>query len=152
MKEILRPLERNSIGKCTAWDSSSTESNDLYSMHSPGGCTTRAVLIAWVLSLRRAKMHPSESQVIFLKFESKSVGHQFIYVMYKGSYIFRQFNYIRAVIYRILTINSKFTCRFIPMEVHPHDSVQMLNYYMFPQKATMLPLVPPWQDLSEVPT
>ena len=49
---------RNSIGKCTAWDSSSTESNDLYSMHSPGGCTTREVLIAWVLSLRRAKMHP----------------------------------------------------------------------------------------------
>ena len=53
---------RNSIGKCTAWDSSSTESNDLYSTDSPGSCATRAVLIARVLSFRGAKMHLSESQ------------------------------------------------------------------------------------------
>ena len=63
---------RNSIGKCTAWDSSNTESNNLYSTGSPGSCVTRAVLIARVLSFRGAKMHLSESQAIFLKFESKS--------------------------------------------------------------------------------
>ena len=41
-------------------------------IHQVASCATRAVLIAWVLSLRGAKMHLSESQAIFLKFESKS--------------------------------------------------------------------------------
>ena len=31
---------KNSIGKCTAWDPSSTESKDLYSTDSPGNCAT----------------------------------------------------------------------------------------------------------------
>ena len=63
---------RNSVGKCTAWDSSSTESNDLYSTESPGSCATRAVLIVRVVSLSGAKMHRSESQCMFLKFNIKS--------------------------------------------------------------------------------
>ena len=58
---------RNSIGKCTAWDSSSTVSNNLYSTDSPGSRATRTVLIARVLSFMGAKMHLSESQAIFLK-------------------------------------------------------------------------------------
>ena len=33
------------MGKCTAWDSSSTESSELYSTGSPGNCATKAVLI-----------------------------------------------------------------------------------------------------------
>jgi len=61
---------KNSMGKCPASDSSSTESNDLYSTGSPGNCVTKAVLIVQVVSLRGAKMHHSESQAIFLKFES----------------------------------------------------------------------------------
>ena len=63
---------RNSMGKCTASDSSSTESSDRYSTDSPGNCATNVALIVRVVSLRGAKMHRSESQVIFLKFESKS--------------------------------------------------------------------------------
>ena len=63
---------RNSMGKCTAWDSSSTESSDLYSTVSPGNYATNVALIVRVVSLSRAKMHCSESQVIFMKFESKS--------------------------------------------------------------------------------
>ena len=63
---------RNSMGKCTAWDSSSTEYSDLYSTVSPGNYATNVALIVQVVSLSGAKMHPSESQVIFLKFESKS--------------------------------------------------------------------------------
>ena len=31
--------------KCTAWDSSSTESKDLYSTDSPGNCATNVALI-----------------------------------------------------------------------------------------------------------
>jgi len=74
VKEILRSLKslKNSIGKCTASDSSSTESNNLYSTGSPGNCATKAVLIVRVVSLRGAKMLHSESQAIFLKLESKS--------------------------------------------------------------------------------
>ena len=60
------------MGKCTAWDSSSTESRDLSSTGSPGNCATKAVLIVRVVSLSGAKMHRSESQAIFLKLESKS--------------------------------------------------------------------------------
>ena len=63
---------KNSMGKCTAWDSSSTESNDLYSTDSPGNCATNVALMARVVSLSGAKMHRSESQAIFLKLESKS--------------------------------------------------------------------------------
>ena len=55
-------------------------------------------------------MRLSESHAIFLKFESKS-GYsytldtdQFICVAYKGSYTFRQLNYIRTGVYWILTI------------------------------------------------
>jgi len=43
---------KNSMGKCTAWNSSSTESNDLYSTGSPDNCATKAVLRVWVVSLR----------------------------------------------------------------------------------------------------
>ena len=43
---------KNSIGNWTAWDSSGTESKDLYSTQSPGNCSTSAVLIAWVVLLR----------------------------------------------------------------------------------------------------
>ena len=63
---------KNSVGNWTAWDSSGTESKDLYSTKSPGNCSTSAVLIAWVVLLRGAKMQHSDSQVIFLKLESKS--------------------------------------------------------------------------------
>ena len=38
--EISREF-KNSIGKCTAWDLLSIESNDLYSTHSPGNCATK---------------------------------------------------------------------------------------------------------------
>ena len=83
---------RNSIGKCTAWDSSSTESNDLYSTDSPGN------------------FHLGELRCTFQKARPYSLwiyfGHQFIYVAYKGSYTFRQLNYIRAGVYRILTISD----------------------------------------------
>ena len=60
------------MGKCTAWDSSSTESSDLYSTGLPGNCAIKAVLIVQVVSLSGAKMHRSESQAIFLKLQSKS--------------------------------------------------------------------------------
>ena len=63
---------KNSIGKYMAWDSSGTESNDLYSTESPGNCASSAVLIVQVVSLRGAKMHCSKSQAIFLKLESIS--------------------------------------------------------------------------------
>ena len=63
---------RNSTGKCTAWDSSSTEFSDLYSTDSPGNCATNVALILRVVSLSGAKMYRSESQAIFLKFQSKS--------------------------------------------------------------------------------
>ena len=36
---------KNSMGKCTAWNSLSTESRDLYSTGSPGNCATKVVLI-----------------------------------------------------------------------------------------------------------
>ena len=55
-----------------AWDSSGTESNDLYSTEAPGNCARSAMLIVRVVSLRGAKMHCSESQAIFLKLESIS--------------------------------------------------------------------------------
>ena len=61
------------MGKCTAWDSSSTESSDLYSTDSPGNCATKAVLIiVQVVSLSEAKMRRSESQAVFLKLDCKS--------------------------------------------------------------------------------
>ena len=64
---------KNSMGKCTAWDSSSTESSDLYSTDSPGNCATKAVLIiVQVVSLSGAKMRRSESQAVFLKLDCKS--------------------------------------------------------------------------------
>ena len=63
---------KNSIGKCTAWDSSGTESNDLYLTESPGNYASSEVFIVRVVSLRGAKMHRSESQAIFLKLESRS--------------------------------------------------------------------------------
>ena len=53
---------KNSMGKCTAWDSSSTESKDLYSTDSPGNCATNVALIVWVISLSGAKMHRSETK------------------------------------------------------------------------------------------
>ena len=67
---------KNSMGKCKAWDSSSTESSDLYSTGSTGNRATKAMLIVQVISLSRAKMHHLESQAIFLKLESKS-GYTF---------------------------------------------------------------------------
>ena len=89
---------KNSVGKCIASDSLSTESSDLYSTGSPGNCSTKAVLIVRVVLLSGAKMRHSESQAMFLKFDNKSgyTGNQFIYAANKGSYIFRQLNYIRA--------------------------------------------------------
>ena len=63
---------KNSVGNWAAWDASGTESKDLYSTQSPGNYSTSAVLIAWVVLLRGAKMQRSDSQVIFLKLESKS--------------------------------------------------------------------------------
>ena len=36
-------------GKCTAWDSSNTESSDLYSTVSPGNCATNVSLIVRVV-------------------------------------------------------------------------------------------------------
>jgi len=63
---------KNSMGKCTAWDSSGTESSDLFSTGSPGNCATKGMLIVRVVSLSGAKMHRSESQAIFLKLEGKS--------------------------------------------------------------------------------
>ena len=46
---------KNSTGKCTAWDSPSTESSDLYLTGSPGNCATKAVLIVQVISLSVAR-------------------------------------------------------------------------------------------------
>ena len=63
---------RNSIGKCTIWNSSSTESNDLYSTDSPGNCVTKLVLIACVVSLKGAKIQHSKSHAISLKLEGRS--------------------------------------------------------------------------------
>ena len=53
---------KNSTGKCTAWDSSSTESSDMYSTGSPGNCATKAVLIVLVVSLSGAKMHAQKAK------------------------------------------------------------------------------------------
>ena len=55
VKEILRPLEP--MGKCTARDSSSTESNDLYSTDSPGSCATKAVLIVQSFMIKFGYVH-----------------------------------------------------------------------------------------------
>ena len=63
---------KNSTGKCTAWDSSSTESSDRYSKGSPGNCAIKVMLIVLVVSLSGAKMRRSESEAIFLKLKSKS--------------------------------------------------------------------------------
>ena len=63
---------KNSVGNWTAWESSGTESKDLYSTQSPGNCSTRVVLIAWVVLLRGAKMQHSDNQTKFVKFWSKS--------------------------------------------------------------------------------
>ena len=58
--------------KCTAWDSSSTESKDLYSTDSTGKCATIVALIIRVVSVSEGKIHRSESQAILLNFEIKS--------------------------------------------------------------------------------
>ena len=71
-KEILRPQESLGILWENAQPEAGTESNDLYSTKSPGNCATKVPLIARVVSLRGAKMHRSESQGIFLKFDNKS--------------------------------------------------------------------------------
>ena len=101
---------KNSMGKCTAYDSSGTESSDLYSTGSPGNCATKGVLIVRVVSLSGAKMHRSESPAIFLKLIREQIwihfGYQFVYTACNGSYIFRQLNYIRASVYRIVIISN----------------------------------------------
>ena len=77
--------------------------------HQVPNCATKAVLIVRVVSLSGAKMHRSESQAIFLKLREQvwiHFRHQFLYAACKGSYIFRQLNYIRASVYRILTVSN----------------------------------------------
>ena len=156
------------MGKCTAWDSSGTESSDLYSIGSPGNCAIKGVLIVRVVSLSGAKMHRSESQAIFLKLIREQIwinfGYQFVYAACNGFYIFRQLNYIRASVYRILTISNGLQLTgklFIPVKLHSHICVQMFNYNMVPQKrllktgvhnVTTSATPDNWQDLSKVLT
>ena len=97
---------KNSMGKCTAWNSSSTESSDQYSTGLPGNSANKAMLIVRVVSLSGAKMHHSESQAIFLKLESKS-GYTFANnSSTPHTKVPRQLNYIRASVYRILTVSN----------------------------------------------